>query len=137
MLKATANLRLMNEGIETLSKEGNLDVRRIPTRMNMASVKVREAQMGDENLAWLKSRIEDPKAITVMCLRACRHSRDIDQTNRLKFNQFSEYIDQLAVFDRMSHLANEGSYAFAATSGSPLMDMNMAHSARAQFPTPK
>jgi hypothetical protein len=40
MLKATANLRLMNEGIETFSKEGDPDVRRIPARMTMVDVKV-------------------------------------------------------------------------------------------------
>jgi hypothetical protein len=34
----------MNDGIETLSKEGDLDVRRIPTCMNMAGVKFRGAK---------------------------------------------------------------------------------------------
>jgi hypothetical protein len=34
MLKATANLRLMNEGSEIFSKEGDPDVRRIPIHMN-------------------------------------------------------------------------------------------------------
>jgi hypothetical protein len=92
MLKATANLHLMNEGIEILSKEGDSDVRRIPTGMNMAGVKAREAQM-EEDFSWLTIRIEDPKAMAVVCLRACRHSTDIDQTNRLKFNKFSQYTD--------------------------------------------
>jgi hypothetical protein len=44
MLKATVNLRLMNEGIKILSKEGDPDVRRIPTRMNMAGMKIRKAK---------------------------------------------------------------------------------------------
>jgi hypothetical protein len=137
MLKATANLRLMNKGIEALSKEGDPDVRRIPTRMNMAGVKVREAQMEEEDLSWLRIRIEDPKAMAVVCLRACRHSTDIDQTNRLKFNEFSGYIDEMAGFVRISNPANEGTHTFAATSGSRILNMNMTHSAKAQFPTPK
>jgi hypothetical protein len=45
MLMATANLRLMNEGIETLSKEADSDIQKIPTRINMAGVKLREAQI--------------------------------------------------------------------------------------------
>jgi hypothetical protein len=45
MLQATVNLRLMNERIEILSKEGDPDVRRIPTRMNMAGLKIRKAQI--------------------------------------------------------------------------------------------
>jgi hypothetical protein len=93
MLKPIANMPLMNEGIETLSKEGGPDVRRIPTRMNMAGVKVREAQMEEEDLSSLKIRIEDPNVMTVVCLRACRHRTDIDPTNQLKFNEFSEYLD--------------------------------------------
>jgi hypothetical protein len=137
MLKATANLRLMNEGIETLSKEGDPDVRRIPTRMNMAGVKVREAQMEEADLSWLTICIEDLKAMAVVCLRVCRHSTDIDQTNRLKFNEFSGYIDQMAGFVRTSNLANEGTHTFATTSGSRILDMNMIHSAKAPFPTPK
>jgi hypothetical protein len=127
---------LMNEGIETLSKDADLDVRKIPTRMNTAGVKVREAQM-EEDLSWLKIRTEDPKEMTLVCLRACRRSMDITQTNGLKFNKFSESIDQLARFVRTSNLAKEGSHTFAATSGSRIMDMNMIHSAKAQFPTPK
>jgi hypothetical protein len=68
MLKVTANLRLMNEGIEILSKEGDPDVWRIPTRMNMARVKIRKAQMDQKNSSWFTDRIEDPKAMTDMSL---------------------------------------------------------------------
>jgi hypothetical protein len=137
MLKATANMSLMNEWIENLSNERNPDVRRIPTCMNMADVKFRGAQMEEEDLSWWKIRIEGPKAMVVVCLRAFRHSTDICQTNILKFNEFSEYIAQLAGSDRMSNLANEWSHTFAATSGSRIMDMNITHSAKAQCATPK
>jgi hypothetical protein len=43
MLKAMANLQLTNKGIESLSREGDSDVQRIPTPINMAGVKLREA----------------------------------------------------------------------------------------------
>jgi hypothetical protein len=105
--------------------------------MNMADVKIKEAQMEEEGLSWLTIHIEDPKVMVIGYLRACRHSTHIGQTNRLKFNEFSEYIDRLAGFVRLSNLANEGSHPFATTSGSRIMDMNMAHSAKPQFPTPK
>jgi hypothetical protein len=61
MLKETANLRLMNQGTEILSKEGDPYVRRIPTRMNMASLKIRKAQMDQQNSSWLTARIEDQR----------------------------------------------------------------------------
>jgi hypothetical protein len=117
----------MNKGIETLSKEGDSDVGRISTRMNMAGVKRREAQTGKKDLPWLKIRIEDPKAMAVVCLRACSPSTDIDQTN----------IDQLAGFARTSNVAKEGTCTFTATTMSRKMDMNMADSAKAQFSTTK
>jgi hypothetical protein len=91
----------------------------------------------EEALSWLRIVIEDPKAMAVVCLRACRHSTDIDQTDRLKVNEFSEYMDQLAGFVRTSNLANEGPHTFTATSWSRIMDMNTAHTAKAQFLTPK
>jgi hypothetical protein len=64
MLEATAHLRLLNEGIETLSTEGDPDVQRIPTHMNMVRVKLREAQMDQEDSSWLTTRIEDPNTMT-------------------------------------------------------------------------
>jgi hypothetical protein len=108
MVKATVNLGLMDQRIETLLKDGDRDAGRIPIRMNMTGVKAREAQMEEEDLSWLKNRIEDPKAMVVVCLRACHYRRDIDQTNILKFNEFSEYMDQLRGFVRTSNLENEG-----------------------------
>jgi hypothetical protein len=45
MLKVTANMPLMNKGIETFAKEADLDVRRIPSRMNMAGLKFRGAKL--------------------------------------------------------------------------------------------
>jgi hypothetical protein len=68
MLKAIANLHLMNEGIETLSKEGDPDVQRIPTRMNIAGAKLMGAQMDQEDSSWLTTRIEDPKVMVIVCL---------------------------------------------------------------------
>jgi hypothetical protein len=127
----------MNEEIKALSNKEDLYVRRIPARMNMAGGKVMEAQTGEEDLSWLKIRIEDPKAMVVVCLRACRHSMDTDQTNQLKFNEFSEYIDQLAGLVCTSNLANEERHTFAMTCGLPITDMNMAHSAKAQWSTPE
>jgi hypothetical protein len=118
MLKATANLCLMNEGIEILSKEGDPDVCRIPTRMNMPGVKIRKAQMDQQDSSWFTDHIEDPKAVADVCLRACRHSDDIDRNDRLEFDEFFDYIEQLTLFVRTSNLVNEGNCAFAATSGS-------------------
>jgi hypothetical protein len=43
MLKAMANLQLTNEGIESISKDGDSDVQRIPTPIHMTGVKLREA----------------------------------------------------------------------------------------------
>jgi hypothetical protein len=131
MVKATANLRLMNDGIEILSKEGDPDRRRIPTHMNMAAVKIRKAQMDQHDSSWFTTRIEDPKAVAEVCLPACRDSEDIDRNYRVEFNEFSGYIEQLALFIRTGNLANEGDCIFAATSGSRIMDMNMTHSVKA------
>jgi hypothetical protein len=105
--------------------------------MNMAGVKVGETQMEEEDLSWLKSPVENPKETVVVRLRACRHSTEINQANRLKFNEFSEYIDQPARFVHTSNLPNQGSYTFAAASWLRIMDMNVAYSAKAQFPTSK
>jgi hypothetical protein len=66
-----------------------------------------------------------------VCLRACRHREDIDRNDRLEVDKFSGYMEQLALFVRTSHLTNEGNYTFAATSGSQIMDVNMAHSKKA------
>jgi hypothetical protein len=49
MLKATANLRLMNEGIEILLNDGDPDAQRIPTPTDMAGVKIRKAQMDQQD----------------------------------------------------------------------------------------
>jgi hypothetical protein len=68
MFNGTANLSLMNEGIEILLKEGDPDVRRIPTCMNMASVKIRKAQMDQPDSSWFTARTEDPRAAC-----ACEH----------------------------------------------------------------
>jgi hypothetical protein len=87
-LTLTVNLRLMNEGIEIVSKEGDSDVRRIPARTKRASVRIREAQMDQEDCSWLTIRIEDPKAVAVAFLRAYRHSDDINQPNGSKFKDF-------------------------------------------------
>jgi hypothetical protein len=130
MLKATADMCLMNEGIEILSKEGDPDVRPTPTRMNMAGVKIRKAQMDKQQSSWFTARIKNPNAVADVCLRACRHSEDIYRNDRLEFDEFSGYIEQLALFVRTSNLANEGNCTFAATSGSRIMDMDMAHSAK-------
>jgi hypothetical protein len=86
MLKTTTSLRLMNEGIETLSDEGDPDVQRIPTRMNMAGVKLRKAQIDQQDSPWLTTRIECPNEITMVCLRACCHSADIGQNNGNSMN---------------------------------------------------
>jgi hypothetical protein len=131
MLKATANLCLINEGLKILSKEGDPDVRRIPTRMNMAGVKIRKAQMDQHNSSWFIARIESPKAVAEVYLRACHHSKDIDQNDRLEFGQFSGYIKQLALSVRTSNLANEANCIFAATARSRIMGMNLAHSVKA------
>jgi hypothetical protein len=66
-------------------------------------------------------------------LSECGH----DQTNELKFNEFSEYIYELAGFVRPSNLADQGNHTFTTTSGSRIMDITMAHNAKAQFPPPK
>jgi hypothetical protein len=87
----------------------------------MASAKVREAQMEDEGVSWLRILIEDPKVIAIVCLRACRHHTDMNQTTRLRFNVYSEYPNQLARFGRTSNLSNEGSHTFAAASASRIM----------------
>jgi hypothetical protein len=131
MLKAMASLRLMNECIETLSKEGDPDVRRIPIHMNVAGVKIREAQMDQEDSSWWKAHVEDPRAMAMVYLRAIRHSEDTHDTDRLKSNEFSGYMDQLPRFVRTSRLVNKGNCTFATTSGSRIMDLNMAHSAKA------
>jgi hypothetical protein len=93
ILKVTTDLWLMSEGIETLSKKGNPDVQRIPTRINMAGVKLREAQVDQKESSWLTTRIEDPNTMAIASLRACCQSADINQTSELKFNGFSEGID--------------------------------------------
>jgi hypothetical protein len=67
----------MNKGIESLSKEGDPDVQRIPTRMNIARVKLRESQMDQEDSSWLTTSIEDPNAMEIVCLRACCQSVDM------------------------------------------------------------
>jgi DUF4097 and DUF4098 domain-containing protein YvlB len=131
MLKATANLRLMNEGIEILSKEGAPDVRQISTRMNMASVKIGKAQMDQQDSSEFTARSNDLKAVEDVCSRAYHHSEDIERNNRLKFDEFSGYIKQLALFIRTNNLAKERNCTFAATSGSRIMDMNMAYRAKA------
>jgi TusA-related sulfurtransferase len=56
VLKAMANLRL-SERIEILSTGGGPDVQRIPTRMNMAGVKLKETQMDQEDSFWLTTRM--------------------------------------------------------------------------------
>jgi hypothetical protein len=58
--------------------------------MNMASVKSREAQVDS---SWLTARIEDPEAMAVVCLRACRHREGIDHGDGLKSNEFSGDLD--------------------------------------------
>jgi hypothetical protein len=131
MLKATANLRLMKEGIEILSKEADPDFRRIPTRMTIAGVKIRKTQMDQQDSSWFTAGIEGPKAVADMRLRACRHRQDTDRNDRLEFDEFSSYIEQRALFIHTSNLANEGNYTFAASSGSRIINMNMAHSAKA------
>jgi hypothetical protein len=108
MLKATANLRLMNERIDILSKEGDSDVQRIPTRMNMAGVKIRKAQMDEHDSSWFTAHIEDPKAVADMCLRACHHSEDIDRNNKLEFDELSGHLEQLAVIVGTSNLRKKG-----------------------------
>jgi hypothetical protein len=92
--------------------------------MKMDGVKIREAQMGQDDSSYLTPFIEDPKAMELMCLRACHHTEDIDQTDRLKFNKPCGYIFQLARFVHASSLANEGNCTFAATSGLRVMDVN-------------
>jgi hypothetical protein len=52
---------------------------------------------------------------TVVCLRVCRHGKDIRQSDRLKFDEFSGSIDQLVRFVRMSNLVKKGNCTFAAT----------------------
>jgi hypothetical protein len=98
----------------------------------MAGVKEREAQMNQDDSSELTTRIEDPQAM----VGACYHSADIDPTGILKFNIFSEYIDQSAAFVRRSNLANEGSCTFTGTSRSRIIDINMTHNAKAQFAVP-
>jgi hypothetical protein len=121
----------MNERIETLSKKGDTDVRKIPTGMNMTGMKIKEIQIYQQEALWLKTGIEYPKILEVVCPRACCHSEDINQTDRLRINDSSGYIDQLARFVRTSNLANEVNCTFAVTSGSRIMDMNRADSAKA------
>jgi hypothetical protein len=53
----------------------------------------------------------------------------------LEFDEFSGDIEQLVLFVRKSNLANEENCTFAVTSGPRMMDMNMAHSAKAWLPT--
>jgi hypothetical protein len=98
-------------------------------------VKIWKAQMDQHGFSWFTARIEDPKAVADVCWRTYRHSEDIDRNDRLEFDEFSGYIEQLALFVRTSNLANEGHCAFAASSGSRTMDMNMSHSAKARLPT--
>jgi hypothetical protein len=45
--------------------------------------------MAQEDSSWLTTGIEGRKAMAAVCLRACRHSQDIDYTDGLKFNEFS------------------------------------------------
>jgi hypothetical protein len=68
MLKAMVTLRLMNEWLEILSKEEDPDVRRIPTHMNMAGVKIKKAQIDQQNSSWFTAHIEDSKAVADVCL---------------------------------------------------------------------
>jgi hypothetical protein len=137
ILKRTANPGLLNEGIEPLSQEVNPDVQRIPSRLNVTGPKLSEVQMDHENSSESTTPVEGPNAMAIMCLRACCHRADIYQTNGLKFNDFSEYRDQVAGFVLGSSLANEGKHTSAATSGSQIMDMTVSHNAKAQFPPPK
>jgi hypothetical protein len=137
MLKRTVNPGLLNEGIEPLSKEGNPHVQRAPSRLNVTGAKLSEVQIGHKNSSELTTLIEGPNAMAIMCLRACCHRADIYQTNELKFNDFYEYRDHVAGFVLTSSLANEGKHTFAATSGSQIVDMTVAHNAKAQFPPPK
>jgi hypothetical protein len=103
----------------------------------MADVKLREIQMDQDDSSWLTTRIEDPNAMATVCLRACRHSADIDHPNELKFNKFSRYIHQLVGFVSTSNLANKGNHTFAVTFGSRIMYVTMADNAKAQPPPPK
>jgi hypothetical protein len=76
--------------------------------MDLADAKIREVRMDHEDFSSLATRIEGPKAVAVVFLRACRHSDDIDQPNRSKFSDFSGYMDQRAGFVRTTNLSNEG-----------------------------
>jgi hypothetical protein len=69
MLKVTANLHFPNYGIEILSKERDPDLQRSPSRMNIAGAKIREAHLEQEDSVSLKTRVKDPKAMAVVCLR--------------------------------------------------------------------
>jgi hypothetical protein len=131
ILKTTADLRLMNEWIELLSKEGDPDVPRISTRMNMSGLKIRDAQMDQHNSSWFTASTEDSKALADVYLRGCRHREDIDRNDRLELDEFSAYIEQLTLFARTRNLANEENCTFAATSGSRIIDISMTHSTKA------
>jgi hypothetical protein len=44
------------------------DVQKIPSHMNMAGVKLREAQVDQEDSSWLTNRIKDPIVMAIVCL---------------------------------------------------------------------
>jgi hypothetical protein len=67
--------------------------------------------------------------MAAVCLRACRHSEDINHTDGLTFNGFSGHTDQVARFDLPSQLANEENCTFTVISGSQIMDIT--HGAKA------
>jgi hypothetical protein len=93
--------------------------------MNMAGVKIREAEIDQVGPFCLTTRIEDWKAMVV-----CHYSEDIIHIDRLKYNEFSGCLDQLARVVTTSNLANEGNCPFAATSGSQIMDIKMSNGAK-------
>jgi hypothetical protein len=73
--------------------------------------------MDQEDSFCLTTRIKGPKAMAVVCLRAFRHERGINQTDRLKFKDSYVYTDQLTRFVRVSNLENEGNCTFVTTFG--------------------
>jgi hypothetical protein len=66
MLKTKANPRLPNEVIQPLSKEGNPDVQRISSRLNVTNMELIEVQMDQENSSKLTILIEGPNAMAIM-----------------------------------------------------------------------
>jgi hypothetical protein len=39
-------------------------------------VKIRKGEIHQQDSSWFTARIEDPKAVADVCLRACRHGED-------------------------------------------------------------